>query len=236
MEDGKEAQTNGGVKEHDEALAGDEVGESDEGFVGETAEESREEPEDSQKDSEDRVQARLEEAYGKRDELQNKYLRAVAELDNLRKRAARDREEISTRIKANLIGDLLPTMDAFRLGMEDARKREEAKGVVEGVAMVLTQFESVLGEHGLTLIDPSGEPFDPNLHEAVLREPSEEKHADVILDELQRGYHLNGRVLRHALVKVSMGPGPQTKVDGEVLEKNVEASSSQEQKSVNKED
>ena len=205
MEDGKEAQTDGGVKEHDETLAGDEVGESDEGFVGETAEESREEPQDSQKDSEDRVQARLEEAYGKRDELQNKYLRAVAELDNLRKRAARDREEISTRIKANLIGDLLPTMDAFRLGMEDARKREEAKGVVDGFAMVLTQFESVLGENGLSLIDPCGEPFDPNLHEAVARENSEDVDEGLVLSTVRVGYRLGERLLRPAAVVISEG-------------------------------
>ena len=205
MEDGKEAQTDGGVKEHDETLAGDEVGESDEGFVGETAEESREEPEDSQKDSEDRVQARLEEAYGKRDELQNKYLRAVAELDNLRKRAARDREEISTRIKANLIGDLLPTMDAFRLGMEDARKREEAKGVVDGFAMVLTQFESVLSENGLSLIDPCGEPFDPNLHEAVARENSEDVDEGLVLSTVRVGYKLGERLLRPAAVVISEG-------------------------------
>ena len=205
MEDGKEAQTNGGVKEHDETLAGDEVGESDEASVDETAEESREELENTQKDSEDRVQARLEEAYGKRDELQNKYLRAVAELDNLRKRAARDREEISTRIKANLIGDLLPTMDAFRLGMEDARKREEAKGVVDGFAMVLTQFESVLGENGLSLIDPCGEPFDPNLHEAVARENSEDVDEGLVLSTVRVGYRLGERLLRPAAVVISEG-------------------------------
>ena len=205
MEDGKEAQTNGGVKEHDETLAGDEVGESDEASVDETAEESREELENTQKDSEDRVQARLEEAYGKRDELQNKYLRAVAELDNLRKRAARDREEISTRIKANLIGDLLPTMDAFRLGMEDARKREEAKGVVDGFAMVLTQFESVLGENGLSLIDPCGEPFDPNLHEAVARENSEDVDEGLVLSTVRVGYKLGERLLRPAAVVISEG-------------------------------
>ena len=205
MEDGKEAQTDGGVKEHDETLAGDEVGESDEASIAETAEESREELENTQKDSEDRVQARLEEAYGKRDELQNKYLRAVAELDNLRKRAARDREEISTRIKANLIGDLLPAMDAFRLGMEDARKREEAKGVVDGFAMVLTQFESVLGENGLSLIDPCGEPFDPNLHEAVARENSEDVDEGLVLSTVRVGYKLGERLLRPAAVVISEG-------------------------------
>jgi molecular chaperone GrpE len=53
-----------------------------------------------------------------------------------------------------------------------------------------------------------GEPFDPSLHEAVLREPSDDHPDGVVMEELQRGYHLNGRVLRHALVKVSMGPGP----------------------------
>ena len=205
MEDGKESQTDGEVKEHDEALAGDEVGESDEVSVGETAEESREELDDSQKDSEDRVQARLEEAYGKRDELQNKYLRSVAELDNLRKRAAREREEAATRIKGNLIGDLLPTMDAFRLGMEDARKREEAKGVVDGFSMVLTQFESVLGEHGLSLIDPSGDPFDPNLHEAVARENSEDVEEGSVLSTVRVGYKLGDRLLRPAAVVISEG-------------------------------
>jgi len=54
------------------------------------------------------------------------------------------------------------------------------------------------------------QPFDPTLHEAVMREPSDEKAEDIIIEELQRGYHLNGRVLRHALVKVSMGPGPKS--------------------------
>ena len=64
-----------------------------------------------------------------------------------------------------------------------------------------------------------GQPFDPSLHEAVLREPSDQQEEDIIIEELQRGYHLDGKVLRHALVKVSMGPGP-SKVSQEDIEKD----------------
>lgn len=156
-------------------------------------------------DGADRIQGRLDEAYRRPDELQNKYLRIVAELDNLRKRSARERQEIATRTKANVIGDLLPTLDAFRLGLEDARKREEAQGVVDGFAMIMTQFESTLGEHGLLLIDPVGESFDPNLHEAVSRENTEEVDEGIVLSTVRAGYKLGGSLLRPAAVVISKG-------------------------------
>ena len=155
----------------------------------------------------DRIQIRLEEAYGKRDELQNKYLRTVAELDNLRKRSAREREEVASRTRANVIGDLLPAVDAFRLGLEDAQAREEAKGVVEGFAMVMTQLETILGEHGLSLIDPAGQPFDHNLHEAVAREKSDDVEEGIVLSTVRVGYKLGGRLLRPAAVVISKGVG-----------------------------
>ncbi|HGY5555460.1 MAG TPA: nucleotide exchange factor GrpE, partial [Prochlorococcus sp.] len=71
------------------------------------------------------------------------------------------------------------------------------------------QLVEVLKQLGVASMRVVGQAFDPTLHEAVSREPSEEHPEDVVTEELQRGYHLNGRVLRHALVKVSMGPGPQ---------------------------
>merc|ERR1712159_835518 len=71
------------------------------------------------------------------------------------------------------------------------------------------QLVEVLKQLGVAPMRVVGQTFDPTLHEAVLREPSEEQAEDVITEELQRGYHLNGRVLRHALVKVSIGPGPK---------------------------
>jgi len=164
------------------------------------------EEESAQCDASGRMQGKLEEAYGKRDELQNKYLRAAAELDNLRKRSVRDREEIASRTRANIIGDLLPAVDAFRLGLQDAQSREEAKGVVEGFAMVMTQMESILGEHGLSLIDATGQPFDTSLHEAVSHEASEDIEEGHVIYTVRTGYKLGDRLLRPAAVVISKGP------------------------------
>lgn len=158
-----------------------------------------------QGDASSRMQGKLEEAYGKRDELQNKYLRAAAELDNLRKRSVRDREEIASRTRANIIGDLLPAVDAFRLGLQDAQNREEAKSVVEGFAMVMTQMESILGEHGLSLIDATGQPFDTSLHEAVSHEASEDIEEGHVIYTVRIGYKLGDRLLRPAAVVISKG-------------------------------
>lgn len=152
------------------------------------------------------VQAKLNEAYGKRDELQNKFLRAVADLDNLRKRLDKERREAAERTRSNLLGDMLPALDAFRLGLDDARKREEAKGVVEGFAMALTQLESVLGEHGLAVVDPTGEPFDHNLHEAIGHETSVDVEEGSVLTTVRVGYKLGERLLRAASVIISKGP------------------------------
>ena len=152
------------------------------------------------------VRAKLDEAYGKRDELQNKYLRAVADLDNLRKRLDKERRETAERTRSNLLGDVLPALDAFRLGLEDARKREEAKGVVEGFAMALTQLENVFGEHGLSVVDPTGEPFDHNLHEAIGHEASEQVEEGIVLNTVRVGYKLGDRLLRAASVIISKEP------------------------------
>jgi len=176
----------------------------DEANATDAVDESPEE-DSTQGDVSGRMQGKLEEAYGKRDELQNKYLRAAAELDNLRKRSVRDREEIASRTRANIIGDLLPAVDAFRLGLQDAQNREEAKSVVEGFAMVMTQMESILGEHGLSLVDATGQPFDTSLHEAVSHEASEDIEEGHVIYTVRTGYKLGDRLLRPAAVVISKG-------------------------------
>ena len=176
----------------------------DEANATDAVDESPEE-DSTQGDASGRMQGKLEEAYGKRDELQNKYLRAAAELDNLRKRSVRDREEIASRTRANIIGDLLPAVDAFRLGLQDAQNREEAKSVVEGFAMVMTQMESILGEHGLSLVDATGQPFDTSLHEAVSHEASEDIEEGQVIYTVRTGYKLGDRLLRPAAVVISKG-------------------------------
>ena len=115
-------------------------------------------------DSQERLETKLSEAYGKQDDLQNKYLRVHADLENIKKRAIREREDAVQRTRSQLIGDLLPIIDSFRMGLSEASKHEEARNYVEGFAMATNQLENILSEYGLSLIEPTNQAFDAKLH------------------------------------------------------------------------
>lgn len=153
----------------------------------------------------EKLKVRLEVAYGKQAELQNNYLRKAADLDNMRKRLARDREEITAAAITGLLEDLLPSIDAFRLGLDATHGKGGADEIVKGFAMALDQMNEVLLRRGLETVDPSGEVFDPALHEALSQEQSEEVGEGKILRVMRVGYRLNERLLRPAAVIVSTG-------------------------------
>lgn len=153
------------------------------------------------------LQARLEEAYGKTAELQNKFLRKAADLDNMRKRLTRDREEIAANAITGLLEDMLPALDAFRLGLDAAKGKPGTEDVVKGFAMALEQMNEMLLRRGLETIDPMGELFDPALHEALSQQPSEEVEEGKVVSVMRVGYRLNERLLRAAAVIVSKGSG-----------------------------
>ena len=105
---------------------------------------------------------------------------------------------------------ILPIVDNFERARQQLKpESEEAQALHRSYQGLYKQLVEVLKQQGVAPMRVVGQTFDPNLHEAVLREPSEEFEEDFIVEELQRGYHLDGKVLRHALVKVSMGPGKQ---------------------------
>ncbi|MBO93935.1 MAG: nucleotide exchange factor GrpE [Opitutales bacterium] len=161
------------------------------------------------------LQARLDEAYGKNAELQNNFLRKAADLDNMRKRLARDREEIAANAITGVLEDLLPSLDAFRLGLEATKGKDGAEEVVKGFAMALDQMNEALRRRGLETIDPVGESFDPALHEALSREPSEEIADGAVIGVTRVGYRLNERLLRPAAVIVSTGSAKSVAKDSE---------------------
>lgn len=135
-----------------------------------------------------------------------RYVRSVADLDNYRKRAVRDREDAAHRAATRILEDLLPVLDNLALGLQAAKASgAELKTLIGGVEMVGQQLKSALAGHGLVEIAPLGKPFDPNLHEAIAQQP----HADVALDHVaavvRTGYTLNGRLVRAASVVVSTG-------------------------------
>jgi molecular chaperone GrpE len=150
-----------------------------------------------------------------------KVLRAQAELENYRKRAQREMADERRYAVLPLVRDLLAVLDNLSRAIEathgsphapseDAVSRSETTtnaGLLEGVKMVANQFEAVLKQHGCTPIETVGHPFDPNQHQAIAQEPSDQYPAGTITRSAQIGYRLHDRVVRPAQVFVSTGPG-----------------------------
>ncbi|HUJ45213.1 MAG TPA: nucleotide exchange factor GrpE [Opitutaceae bacterium] len=141
----------------------------------------------------------------------DRYLRAVADLENFRRRALREKDELRQFAAVNLLQHLLPVLDNLQLGLAAARQEADAKSVSDGVAMVLEQFKGVLGRSGLKALDPMGQKFDPHVHEALSHQPSAEVPEEHVLRVVRSGYTFHGRLLRPASVIVSSGPAKEAK-------------------------
>jgi len=137
------------------------------------------------------------------EELRSKWLRAQADFDNFRKRTRQEREELATFANAKLIGDLLPVLDHFAMAVAAADAGGGTESLVKGVDMVYKQFLTVMENAGLRVMEPVGQPFDPNRHEAVAQEPVEGVAPGHVAQVLRSGYILGERVLRPAMVKIS---------------------------------
>ena len=154
--------------------------------------------------------ARLEQLEKEHETLKSQYVRIAADFDNFRKRQSRDQDDLKIQLVSKALTAILPIVDNFERARQQLKpESEEAQTLHRSYQGLYKQLVEVLKQQGVAPMRVVGQQFDPNLHEAVLREPSEEFNEDIITEELQRGYHLEGKVLRHALVKVSMGPGEQ---------------------------
>ena len=133
------------------------------------------------------------------------YLRAVAELDNVRKRAQRDIEAANRYGLEKFVAELLPVKDSLELAVQNATQGD-AKSLREGQEATLQLLARALEKLGVTVIDPEGEPFDPARHEAMMAQESTTAEPNSILKVVQPGYELNGRLLRPARVVVARAP------------------------------
>ena len=141
--------------------------------------------------------------------LNGQYIRIAADFDNFRKRQSRDQDDLRQQLVCSTLSEILPVVDNFERARQQLNPEgEEAQALHRSYQGLDKQLVEVLKQQGVARMEVVGQEFDPNLHEAVLREESSEFAEDVVCEELQRGYHRDGRVLRHAMVKVSMGPGP----------------------------
>ncbi len=132
--------------------------------------------------------------------------RAAAELDNFRKRTARDLQETVKYANAGLLESLFPVLDNFDYGMAAAKAESEGSNLYVGLSMVLRQIQDFLKDNGVEEISAVGLPFDPNLHEAVSQQPSNTVAEGTVISQTRRGYKLRDRLLRPASVIVSSGP------------------------------
>ena len=139
------------------------------------------------------------------DRFRDLAMRSRADFENYKKRSAREKEEAIKYANTSLLEKLVSIVDHFELGLEAARGEDEKSPIYSGMSLVLKQFQDFLAENGLQPIDAVGRKFDPNLHEAIAHEPSDEVPEGIVIRQTRRGYRLKDRLLRPSAVVVSSG-------------------------------
>jgi molecular chaperone GrpE len=138
-------------------------------------------------------------------QLRDRYLRLLADFENFRRRGEREKADYYKYALAGVLTNLLPVLDNFDRALDHAEEGDEFH---KGVSLIYKQLYDVLQKHGLKPIEDSGVPFDPNIHEAVVREEDDSVPSHTVTAMLQKGYFLHDRLLRPAMVKVAVG-GPE---------------------------
>jgi molecular chaperone GrpE len=193
------AKNNG--NQHDAEMTKEELPEES----AESVEEDVQEPEPL--DPIDELQIELDTARQEAVEARQDMLRMQADMENLRKRLVREHEKGRRRTLERFMGDLLPVCDSLERGLEAATDpAATVDALKEGKQLIMKMLTKAMGDHGLQTIDPAGEPFDPEKHEAMTMIPSEEHDENTVIDVLEKGYQLHERLLRPAKVVVSRKP------------------------------
>jgi molecular chaperone GrpE len=145
----------------------------------------------------------LQAALAERDALSQKWLLAVADLENYRRRMLKESEQDRRFAVLPLARDLLPALDNLQRALEAARNGGDVTQLANGVQMVARQFDDILSKHSILPIGAAGQPFDPNLHQAIQQVPAPGKPPLTVLNELERGFLMHDRVVRPSMVIVS---------------------------------
>jgi molecular chaperone GrpE len=138
-----------------------------------------------------------------RDGLYDRLLRKQAEFENYKKRIDREKSEFLQFASADLMKELLNALDSFDLALKNAATKSDAQSMLRGFELIYKQLQDTLTRFGLKPIDAKGKTFDPNFHQAVSTQPTNEIEENTVIDEMRKGYLLNGRLLRPAMVSVA---------------------------------
>ena len=134
-------------------------------------------------------------------DFDNRYKRLQADFENFKRRTNQEKEQLAGFVKGDVLKDLLPVLDNFERAVQ-APAEGDAKVFLDGFIMIHQNLMAMLSKHGLSPIEAVGQPFDPNLHQAIMRVPSEDFESDTVCEVLQTGYTVDGRCIRPAMVKV----------------------------------
>ena len=145
----------------------------------------------------------LQDAKALADDNYQRYLRAQADFDNFRRRTLKEKEDLAKFASMKLVSDLVPVLDNFERAIAANTADSASDSFTKGVDMIYRQFLGVLEQEGLAAMNAVGQPFNPELHQAVMQVDSDEYEEGTVVEELQKGYTLKERVLRPAMVKVS---------------------------------
>lgn len=152
------------------------------------------------------LREQLEAVRAERDENKDKWLRAEAELDNVRKRLRKEMEDVQRFQALGVARDLLPGLDNLERAIAAAETAGGVNDLLQGIRMVAQQFRDVFARHGIEPIEAVGEPFDPNLHEALQQVPTTEHPPMTVIQDVETGYKLHDRVVRPSKVIVATAP------------------------------
>lgn len=139
-------------------------------------------------------------------ELEGQFKRLAADFENFRRRQTQEREELVKFAASRVFENLLPVVDNLERAIMSSRKATDVQQVLTGVELIQRQMMDFLAKSGVVPMDAQGTPFDPNLHEAIAQLSTTEAPDQTVLAEIQKGYYLNGKVLRHAMVQVASNP------------------------------
>ncbi|PSQ93806.1 MAG: nucleotide exchange factor GrpE [Bacteroidetes bacterium QH_2_63_10] len=169
----------------------------------------------------ERLREEVEELKEERDELNDRMLRKAADLENLRRRMDREKKRRHEAGKVTVLESMLEVLDDFERSLEAARDLDASadpesayESLKGGVEMVFRKFQDQLQSLGVEPIEAEGAPFDEQLHEAMMRQPSDEVEPGTVLQEIRKGYTMGDRVLRHSRVVVAADPSDNTDADG----------------------
>jgi molecular chaperone GrpE len=153
------------------------------------------------------LKAQLEELNQQCESFKTQSVRIAADFDNFRKRTTKEKEDLEQQVKRVTLTELLPVVDNFERARSQLKPQSDGEMTIhKSYQGVYKQLVDCLKRIGVSPMRPEGKEFDPNLHEAVMREPSNEYPEGVVIEQLMRGYFLGDRVLRHAMVNVASAP------------------------------